>query len=246
LKKMSATEAQGSSTAEPPAPPEANPKTFAEKQRERMQRLRNLHTLRNEARSHNHQEVIAEDARNKLPANWEARKKRAEWILNDQKAREEAAQSGEDYDRKKLLEISAIDAEKIERKKKRKNPDQGFSDFEAATYRQYNRLVRSMGPKDMEKYEEDKQKYGEAFYGGPHVIIHGLHEDRPEAVDNMVKSLENQIAKRNKYSRRRTHNDDADIDYINERNAKFNKKLDRYYGEHTAEIKQNLERGTAV
>lgn len=42
------------------------------------------------------------------------------------------------------------------------------------------------------------------------------------------------------------HNDDADIDYINERNMNFNKKLERFYGQHTAEIKQNLERGTAV
>lgn len=54
------------------------------------------------------------------------------------------------------------------------------------------------------------------------------------------------VAKREKYSRRRTHNDDADIDYINERNMNFNKKLERFYGQHTAEIKQNLERGTAV
>lgn len=54
------------------------------------------------------------------------------------------------------------------------------------------------------------------------------------------------IEKRSKYSRRRAHNDDADIDYINERNAKFNKKAERFYGKYTAEIKQNLERGTAV
>lgn len=151
-----------------------------------------------------------------------------------------------DYDRVKLLNVSAVEAEQMERKKKKKNPDIGFSDFEAATVRQYNRLVKNMEPKDMEKYEEMKEKYGEAFYGGPRVIIHGMHEDKPEAVDNMVKDLEDQIAKRTKYSRRRTHNDDADIDYINERNAKFNKKLDHFYGEHTAEIKQNLERGTAV
>lgn len=231
-------EAAGSSTDKP--------KTFAEKQAERMQRLRKLHSLRNEARTQNHQEVVAEDARNKLPANWESRKRQAEWLLNDEKARKEAAEKGVDYDRAKLLNISALEAEKMERKKKKKNPDKGFSDFEAATVRQYNRLVKTMAPKDMEKYEEQKEKYGDAFYGGPHVIVHGLHEDTPTAIDNMVKDLEQQISKRNKYSRRRTHNDDADIDYINERNAKFNKKLDRFYGEHTAEIKQNLERGTAV
>ncbi|KAF7278957.1 pre-mRNA-splicing factor Syf2 [Rhynchophorus ferrugineus] len=221
-------------------------KTFAEQQAERMKKLRELHKKRNEARTHNHQEVVAEDARNKMPQNWEARKRRAEWILNDQKEREEAAQKGEDYDRLKLLNVTAIEADKLERKKKKKNPDQGFSDFEGATVRQYNRLIKTMAPKDMEKYEEQKEKYGDAFYAGPNTIVHGLHQDRPEAIDNLVKSVEDQIAKRNKYSRRRMHNDDADIDYINERNAKFNKKLDRFYGEHTAEIKQNLERGTAV
>ncbi|KAJ8951549.1 hypothetical protein NQ318_020422 [Aromia moschata] len=221
-------------------------KTFAQKQAERMKKLRDLHRMRNEARTHNHQEVIAEDARNKLPENWESRKRRAEWILNNQKEKEEAAARGEDYDRVKLLNISAVEAERLERQKKKKNPDKGFSDFEAATVRQYNRLVKEMTPKDMERYEEQKEKYGDAFYAAPNTIIHGLHEDRAEAVDNLVKSVENQIAKRTKYSRRRTHNDDADIDYINERNAKFNKKMDRFYGEHTAEIKQNLERGTAV
>ncbi|XP_066255555.1 pre-mRNA-splicing factor Syf2 [Euwallacea similis] len=221
-------------------------KPFAEQQADRMKRLRELHRMRNEARAHNHQEVVAEDSRNKLPLNWEARKRKAEWILNDQKEREEAAQNGEDYDRKKLLNVTAVEAERLEKKKKKKNPDQGFSDFEAATFRQYNRLVKGMGPKDMERYEEQKEKYGDGFYAGPNTIVHGLHEDRPEAIDNLVKSVEDQISKRNKYSRRRMHNDDADIDYINERNAKFNKKLERFYGEHTAEIKQNLERGTAV
>ena len=53
-------------------------------------------------------------------------------------------------------------------------------------------------------------------------------------------------SKRAKYSRRRPFDEDADIDYINERNMKFNKKLERFYGKYTAEIKQNLERGTAI
>lgn len=54
------------------------------------------------------------------------------------------------------------------------------------------------------------------------------------------------ISKREKYSRRRIYDDDADINFINERNMKFNKKLERFYGDYTEEIKQNLERGTAV
>lgn len=42
--------------------------------------------LQNEARKLNHQEVVEEDKRLKLPANWEAKKARLEWELaEDQK-----------------------------------------------------------------------------------------------------------------------------------------------------------------
>lgn len=37
--------------------------------------------LKNEARKLNHQEVVEEDKRLKLPTNWEAKKARLEWEL---------------------------------------------------------------------------------------------------------------------------------------------------------------------
>jgi len=46
--------------------------------------------LQNEARQMNHQEVVEEDRRNKLPPNWEARKRQAEWVLEDERKRKEA------------------------------------------------------------------------------------------------------------------------------------------------------------
>ncbi|CAD7012237.1 unnamed protein product [Ceratitis capitata] len=155
--------------------------------------------------------------------------KQAEWLLADDQAREEAKAQGKDYDRLKLLSVSAVDAERIEKKKRKRNPDLGFSTFEAQTARQYNRLVKNLPPRDMAKYEQQKEEL-----------------DKKSSIDNMAKDLEQQIERRKKYSRRRTYNDDADVDFINERNSKFNKKLHRFYGEHTAEIKQNLERGTAI
>ncbi len=62
----------------------------------------------------------------------------------------------------------------------------------------------------------------------------------------MAEDVKKQVEKRDKFSRRRMHDDDADIDYINERNMKFNKKLERFYGDYTKDIRDNLERGTAV
>jgi pre-mRNA-splicing factor SYF2 len=38
----------------------------------------------------------------------------------------------------------------------------------------------------------------------------------------------------------------SDVSYINQRNKRFNQKISRNYDESTAEIKQNLERGTAL
>ncbi|XP_055592495.1 pre-mRNA-splicing factor Syf2 [Uranotaenia lowii] len=242
---MSTVAIPGTSAEEGPST--SAPQSAAAKHAERMERLRKLHQLRNEARSSNHQEVVAEDERKKLPTNWEARKRQADWLIDDSKAKQEAEEKGLDYNRVKLMKVSAAEADRFDKlRSKKKNVDPGFSDYEAQTARQYNRLVKNMEPRDMAKYEEQKRKYGDAFYGGPNVVLQGLHKDTKGAIDNMVKDLEQQIDKRKKFSRRRTHNDDADIDYINEKNARFNKKLERFYGEHTAEIKQNLERGTAI
>lgn len=199
------------------------------------------------ARKLNHTEVIAEDERNKLPANYEARQRQADWLAANEKGRAEAAAKGLDYDRIKLLSVTAVEAAASSKKKRKQNSDE-YIDFESATARQYNRLTKQQfSAPDMEKYEKARNEVGDdIFYGTAHSLSQGTHKDKPKAIDNMVNDLEQQMMKRKSFSRRRTHNDDADIDYINEKNARFNKKLERFYGEYTAEIKQNLERGTAI
>ncbi|XP_036679164.1 pre-mRNA-splicing factor SYF2 isoform X2 [Balaenoptera musculus] len=231
-------------------PPAAAEELAAQKREQRLRKFRELHLKRNEARKLNHQEVVEEDKRLKLPANWEAKKARLEWELQEEEKKKECAARGEDYEKVKLLEISAEDAERWERKKRRKNPDLGFSDYAAAQLRQYHRLTKQIKP-DMETYERLREKHEEEFYPTSNSLLHGTHVPSTEEIDRMVFEFYKlfsspRIEKRDKYSRRRPYNDDADIDYINERNAKFNKKAERFYGKYTAEIKQNLERGTAV
>uniref|UniRef100_A0A7N5KNQ7 Pre-mRNA-splicing factor SYF2 n=1 Tax=Ailuropoda melanoleuca TaxID=9646 RepID=A0A7N5KNQ7_AILME len=199
----------------------------AQKREQRLRQFRELHLKRLY-----HQEVVEEDKRLKLPANWEAKKARLEWELQEEEKKKECAARGEDYEKVKLLEISAEDS--------------GFSFYYAAAQlRQYHRLTKQIKP-DMETYERLREKHGEDFYPTSNSLLHGTHVPSTEEIDRMVTDWEKQIEKRDKYSRRRPYNDDADIDYINERNAKFNKKAERFYGKYTAEIKQNLERGTAV
>lgn len=219
----------------------------AKSRAERMAKLRDLHLKRNQARKLNKEEVVEEDRQKKLPGNWDAKCRALQWELEDEHKRKAAEEVGGDYERLKLLDMSAPIADRLDRKRKKKqHPDPGFSDYEQATYRQYTRLVGAIKP-DMETYEKQREALGpEAFYASPNTVLQGLHKDTKGGIDRMVKDLEKQISKRSKYSRRRMHNDDADIDYINERNMNFNKKLERFYGKYTGEIKQNLERGTAV
>jgi len=214
---------------------------------DRLKRLRDLHSKRNEARKLNHQEVLEEERRAKLPSNYEAKKRKADWILAEEDKKGKCKDAGEDYDRMKLLDEQADDLERLNRNRARKrNPDEGFSNYEDSTIRQHKRLVQNMKV-DQAGYEEEKEKLGEeTFYASRNTIVHGVHVDKEENIDRMVADLNKQIEKKQKYSRRRMHNDEADIDYINERNMKFNKKLERFYGQYTSEIKQNLERGTAI
>ncbi|RRT70782.1 hypothetical protein BHE74_00053387, partial [Ensete ventricosum] len=65
-------------------------------------------------------------------------------------------------------------------------------------------------------------------------------------IDRMVKELQDRDAKRKSFSRRRKFHEEKDIDSINDRNEHFNKKIERAFGKYTLEIKNNLERGTAL
>jgi len=220
--------------------------TAKEKYAERMKKLRDLHMKRNEARKLNHQEVVEEDRRAKEPKNMEARKRRAEYILKEEQLKAECLASGKDWEIEKLRHVGADEAEKLDKKKRSKmNPDEGFASFEASTFRKYDGLTKQIKP-DMELYERHKAKAGDAFYASAGTVVHGVHKDTPEAINRMAEDVEKQKEKREKFSRRRRHDPDSDIDYINERNMKFNQKCERFYGQYTKEIKDNLERGTAV
>jgi len=210
-------------------------------------RLQRLKAKRLEACKLNRAAVAEEDHKKKLPKNHEHKMARLKRELEQEEEKKRADLEGRDYERAQLLEVGADEAQRWEAKKRRKmNPDEGFSSYEAASKRQYDRCVKGIKV-DRERYEREKTALGEdAFYARPGTINIGLHKDTDEDLENMAADLEKQIAKRDKYSRRRTHNPDDDVNYINERNMRFNKKLERFYGEYTQDIKQNLERGTAV
>jgi len=81
------------------------------------------------------------------------------------------------------------------------------------------------------------------------VAVRGLMQSwlcYQNARQRLAKYVHNRDEQRSKFSRRRTHVEGEAVDYINDRNRHFNKKIGRFFDKYSTEIKQNLERGTAL
>lgn len=216
------------------------------------EKLKKLKEQRKQASHTNFKAVLEENELAKRPANWEKKLERNLKKLETEEAKQKAEEAGVDFEIKRSLDYRADEIEKWDRfKSNKKRPNDGHVDFEGATKRQYERSVKQMKV-DIEEYNSLKDELGdEKFYpknneDSQAIPKTSLTKDSKEGIERMVEDTHKQIEIRGKRSRRRRFDDDADVDYINERNMKFNKKLERFYGSYTEEIKQNFERGTAM
>lgn len=129
--------------------------------------------------------------RMQLPENYERKKERAEWEEADEKAREEAKKAGKDYDRIKARSMTALEADRKDSRKRKKNPDEGFSTYAAAQHRQYTRLTKQLKP-DMRAYEKSKQEWGEDDVSAD-TLAYGQHDAvSKQGLDRMVEDLDKQ------------------------------------------------------
>lgn len=217
-----------------------------DKKAERLAKLKKLSAKRVQSSQQNHREVVEEYKRMKLPSNFEKKREWAEVKIEKEKLKEQMQREGKDYERESFLDMQADEAERWEKKQRDKRGDGNeYTSYEDMTARLYTRQVKNIKP-DLEGYEEKKKKLGAAFYPTKETDVTNLHKDSKERIDALVEDLNKQVEKRNKFSRRRKLDDSQDIDYINEKNRRFNNVLERFYGSYTAGIKQDLERGTAV
>jgi pre-mRNA-splicing factor SYF2 len=227
------------------------------------EKLKKLKEQRKQASQANFREVLEENERSKRPPNWEKKVEYSMKKLKEQEEKLKAEEAGEDYQMKKNMNYQADEIERWERNRasKRRNQEDIYVDFEEAARRKYEKFTKQFKP-DMDEYKAQKEELGEEkFYlqsaedkrveqaassSSSLPPASSLTRNTPEGVERMVSETQKQIEARSKRVRRRRFDDDADVDYINERNMKFNKKLERYYGEFTDEIKKNFERGTAM
>jgi len=67
-----------------------------------------------------------------------------------------------------------------------------------------------------------------------------------EGARHLANEMKRIIEKKKTKRQREVEFEQEDVSYINQRNKRFNQKIARNYDKHTAEIRQNLERGTAL
>lgn len=72
--------------------------------------------------------MVEEDRVSKLPRNYEAKRRRNQWEMEEIEGRNKAEENGEDFDRNKCLNVQADVAEKMQAAKRRKKRlDPGFA-----------------------------------------------------------------------------------------------------------------------
>lgn len=224
------------------------PKTKAEALRQRMRKLK---MKMNQARQLNKQEVLKEGERlgsvegaakaRKRQMTQDKKTKEQEWKARNSKALQIAVASG--LDGKYLVEQADASLKKAQHKAEKAVA----SRFEINDYHNPEGMHRN--------YERNLKGISNAAGMLPEgsstesifdPTLSGSDKKREqEGARNLANELKRRLEKQ-KSKRDRKEFEGEDVSYINERNKRFNQKISRNFDKSTAEIRQNLERGTAL
>jgi len=210
-------------------------------------KLRDFDMLKNKGRGKAKTALQAENTRDKEGVKGRLRRERKEEEEREAKFKETLREGGIDPERYFRLHTTQETEELIERRNKRKVSAANLDSLgEEAQYRSYKKRSKRVDF-DRDEYDRQKEQLGADFYN-TNALNYGNEDIKPsgEKLLEMSEELEEVQARRLQYSRRRKWNDTATVDFINERNRNFNAKAKRFYDKYTEEIRENLERGTAL
>ncbi|XVF00864.1 hypothetical protein REPUB_Repub04eG0038600 [Reevesia pubescens] len=207
----------------------------------------------NEARKANQTAMVS--AKERMEAPPESRGISKQKWLEERKKKIGKLLDANGLDLQKAYMLDTQEAAEAKYKKWEKDPAPfGWDVFNQKTlYNAYKKRTKNIDV-DLEEYNRMKEADLE-FYRKASSLQYGklciecvtqapkLSEDK---IDRMVKELKDRVEKCKSFSRRRKFHEEKDIDSINDRNEHFNKKIERAFGKYTLEIKNNLERGTAL
>lgn len=196
--------------------------------KDKAERLAELQAKMQNARKANLKAVIEEE---NIQTNPDAAKKlreskRKEYIKDQQSELEFKGIVGKDYLNKPAMSKGP--------EKKQKSQIFGWDAFSDDTlYKAYNKRCENL-PFYPEEYKKQVEN--------PEIE----YQPSRERMERLAEDLRKQKESREAFSRTRTVDPEEEVTYINNRNRIYNLKLQRHFKEHAAEIKANLERGTAL
>ncbi|CAL0316219.1 unnamed protein product [Lupinus luteus] len=233
------------SDSDPDQPAEEEVEVDYTKLTGRQKKWMELRAKMQEAKKRNQLEIAAEKKRMEAPT--ESRGISKQKWLEDRKKKIGKLLDANGLDMTKAYMLDTQEAAEVKYKKWEKDPaPSGWDVFNQKTLYNAYKKRSSKIEVDVEEYNRMKEADPE-FYREATSLQYGkapkISEDK---IDKMVQELKDRDEKRNSFSRRRRFHEEKDIDSINDRNEHFNKKIERAFGKYTLEIKNNLERGTAL
>jgi pre-mRNA-splicing factor SYF2 len=250
-------EAQEKDSSVPEAPVSSTTDAAA-RAKERFERFKALQDRAKAGQQKNLKEAAIESHRLATDPNLLSSLNRKSAIASQKLMKAEAEEAGEDFERKRAWDWTIDESERWDKRLKKKDAhrdNQAFQDYRQDSRKVYKRQIRDLKP-DMDEYEKEKMKAVEkaAASGGLEIVetddgelvavdkdgtfystadSTGFVEHKPpkEAVDRMVKDLQQAEEARLRKRRERLgkDGDDGDVTYINEKNKQFNQKLSRFY-----------------
>jgi pre-mRNA-splicing factor SYF2 len=247
--KETAAEAESSAAATSDA---------AAKAKERLERFKALQARAKTGAQKNLKEATLESQRLATDPNLLTSLNRKSAIASHNLLKADTEAEGGDFERKRAWDWTIEESERWDKRLKKKEAhrdDQAFQDYRQDSRKVYKRQIRDLKP-DMEYYEKEKMAAVEkaAASGGLEIVetddgelvavdkdgtfystadSTGFVEHKPpkDAVDRLVKDLQQAEEARLKKQRERNGNkgEDGDVTYINEKNKQFNQKLNRFY-----------------
>ncbi|KAF9094985.1 hypothetical protein BGX29_009227 [Mortierella sp. GBA35] len=257
--EMKDVEASSSSSSSSVPAPKTNGAALS--MAERMEKLKGLRQKMNASKQANRSDLMAEHQKSKVNHREEAKKERAREAAQGLIAKQEAEEAGEDYERSQFWNYSAESVERWNEKQeaKRVRMDNKFTDWDQVNHKKYLKQVGELKP-NLAAYNAKKEAAMHVNEDGELVVASdsGFYRDansvaflsdaKPSslAVDRLAADVAKQIDARSRFSKRRAHKEDDDVNYINDANQRFNQKIARFYDKHTKEIRDDFERGTAL
>lgn len=196
---------------------------------DRRAKFRQLQRRWQDTSKANRRDVLGEQAKQR-EASQRASRAHAFRLAKAERTLEERdlLERGEDVARHRAKTYTIEENEAWERKleEKERSRDKGMMDFQDLAERSYQRQLKHFTP-DVARYQRDKAASAASNEAEHDPAAYGTHAPDDDAVDRLVQHLNYEHDQIQRRSRRRDDDLDVEGTYINQRNKRFNRKIQR-------------------